>query len=158
MIVSHVETKCYLVIAGDGETAVLQLLGRKVRQDICYISGGIGSGRERNLLVAVTSDRHFPTQDIELYEPVGPVFSNWTGTMPKARGNKSSRDVRRPGQIRERAIVESSVWQTHCFQLLLHSRLGSVHTPGLVFGYPAGTPKGRTTASPTSLEAAAIFV
>jgi hypothetical protein len=137
LLPSRVETRYYLVVPGDGEAAVLQLLGRKVRQDIGYISGGIGSGGERKLLVAVTGDGHFPTQDIELCEPVDPVFSNWTGTVPKARGNKLSRDVRYPSHIRERAIVESSVWQTHRFQLFLHGRLGSEDTFGLVFRYPA---------------------
>jgi hypothetical protein len=134
---SHVETRHYLVVPGDGEAAVLQLLGRKVRQDIGYISGGIGPGGERKLLVAVTSDGHFPTQDIELYEPVDPVFSNWTGMVPKARGNKLSRDVRYPSHIRERAIVESSVWHTHRFQHFLHGRLDSEDALGLVFRYPA---------------------
>ena len=44
---SHdVETKYYLVFPGDGEAAVLQLLGRKVCQDVGYVSGGIRSGGE----------------------------------------------------------------------------------------------------------------
>jgi hypothetical protein len=110
LLPSHVGTRHYLDVPGDGEAAVLQLLGRKVRQDVGYVSSGIGPRGERKLLVAVTSDGHFPTQDIELYEPVEPVFSNWTGTVPKARGNKLSGDARDPSHIRERAVVESSVW------------------------------------------------
>ena len=43
---NHVETKYYLVFPGDGEAAVLQLLGRKVCQDVGYISGSIRSGGE----------------------------------------------------------------------------------------------------------------
>jgi hypothetical protein len=82
---SQIETRYYLVVPGDGEAVVLQLLGRKVRQDIGYISGGIGSGGERNLLVPITCDGHFPTQDIELSEPVEPIFSIWTGTVPKGK-------------------------------------------------------------------------
>lgn len=54
-----------------------------------------------------------------------------------ARGNKLSRDARYPSHIRERTIVESSVGQTHRFQLCLHSRLSSEDTLGLVFRYPA---------------------
>ena len=73
LLLSHVETRYHLVVPSDGEAAVLQLPGRKVRQGIAYIAGGIGPGGERNLLVAVTSDGHFPTQDIELCEPVDPV-------------------------------------------------------------------------------------
>jgi hypothetical protein len=41
-----VETRRYLVVSGDSEAAVLQLLCRKVRQDIGYISCGIGSRGE----------------------------------------------------------------------------------------------------------------
>jgi hypothetical protein len=55
------------------------LLGRKVRQDIGYISGGIGPGGERNLFVAVTTDGHLPTQDIELYEPVACLLATGLG-------------------------------------------------------------------------------
>ena len=89
------------------------------------------------MLVAVTTDGHFSTQDIELYESVNPIFSNrTTGTVPKARGNKLSRDARYPSHIRERAIVEGSVWHAYRFQLLLRSRLGSEDTLGLVFRYP----------------------
>jgi len=47
------------------------------------------------------------------------------------------KDVRHPSHIRERAIVESSVWHTHRFQLFLCSRLGSEDTLGLVFRYSA---------------------
>ena len=84
----------YLIVPGDGEAAVLQLLGRKVRQDIGYISCGIGSGGERNLLVAIATDGHFPTQDIELYEPVDRVFSkpDWDSAT-KARGNQETHGI-----------------------------------------------------------------
>ncbi len=104
-------------------------------QDIGYISGGIGSGGERNLLAAVTTDGHFPTQDVELHEPVEPVISNWAGTVPKARGKQLSRDVRYPSHIREWAIIERSVWHSDRFQLFLRSRLGSEDSLGLVFRY-----------------------
>ncbi len=36
----------YLIVTSDGEGTVVQLFGRKVRQDIGYISRNIGSGGE----------------------------------------------------------------------------------------------------------------
>jgi hypothetical protein len=56
----------YLVVPSDGEGTVLQLIGRKVRQDIGNISRNIGSGGERNLLVAVVTNGHLPARDVEV--------------------------------------------------------------------------------------------
>ena len=48
---SHVEIPqtSYLVVSSDGEGPVLQLIGRKVRQDVGNISRNIRSGCERML-------------------------------------------------------------------------------------------------------------
>ena len=56
----------YLVVPGNGEGTVLQLFCRKVRQDVGNISGNVGSRGERNRLVAVASNNHFPARDVEV--------------------------------------------------------------------------------------------
>jgi hypothetical protein len=56
----------YLVLPSDGEGTVLQLFGRKVRQDIGNKSCNIGPGGERNLAVTVATDGHFPARDVEV--------------------------------------------------------------------------------------------
>jgi hypothetical protein len=60
------QVRRYLVVSGDEEFTVLQLIGRKMRQNIGYISSNIGSGRERNPHVAVATNGHFPTRDIKV--------------------------------------------------------------------------------------------
>jgi hypothetical protein len=60
----------YLVVATDGKAPVLQLVWRKVCQDIGNISGSIWSAGKRNLGVAVATNRNFPTRDIEVDEPL----------------------------------------------------------------------------------------
>ena len=63
--------RLYLVVPGHGEGTVLQLFGRKVRQDVGNISGDVGSGGECDLLVAVATNGHFPARDIKV--PLGLV-------------------------------------------------------------------------------------
>ena len=60
----------YLAVTAEVKTPVLQLVGRnlKVRQDIGNISGSIWSVARRNLGVAVATNRHFPSRDIEVDE------------------------------------------------------------------------------------------
>jgi hypothetical protein len=47
---------------------VLQLFGRQVGQDIGNVSSNVSPGCEGNLRVAIATDRHFPTCDIEVQE------------------------------------------------------------------------------------------
>ena len=63
--VGNIQVRRYLVVPRDGEATVLQLFGRKVRQDVGNISRNIGPGRERYLLVTVASSRYFPARDVE---------------------------------------------------------------------------------------------
>jgi hypothetical protein len=56
----------YLVVTSHEEFTIFQLFGGKVCQNIGNISGNIGPGRERNSLVAVSTNGHFPTRDIEV--------------------------------------------------------------------------------------------
>ena len=70
--VGNVQDRRYLVVPRDGEATVLQLFGRKVRQDIGNISRNIRPGREGNLLVAVATNRYFPTRDVEVQNPLNP--------------------------------------------------------------------------------------
>jgi hypothetical protein len=48
---------------------VFQLFGGQIPQDIRNVSRNVCSGSERDLLVAVTSDNHFPFRDLEVQEP-----------------------------------------------------------------------------------------
>jgi hypothetical protein len=57
------QVRHYPVVPTHEEFTILQLFGRKACQNIGYISGNIGSGRERNPLV---TNGHFPTRDIEV--------------------------------------------------------------------------------------------
>ena len=58
------QVRRYLVVTADGKGTVLQLVGRKVRQDIGNISGSIRSAGKRNLGVPVATSGHFPARDI----------------------------------------------------------------------------------------------
>jgi hypothetical protein len=59
----------YLVVTSYGERLVFQSFDRHMRQDERNVSRDVGSRSERDHLVAVTSDGHFPTRDIEVQEP-----------------------------------------------------------------------------------------
>jgi hypothetical protein len=68
------ESECqvgrYLILRSDGKGTVLQLFGWKMCQDIGNISGNIGSGGKRHLLVTIATNGHFPARKIEVYEPL----------------------------------------------------------------------------------------
>ena len=75
LLPSHVlvgipKVRRYLVVPRNGEGTVLQLFGRKARQDVGNVSGNIGSGGECDLFVAVTTNGHFPARDVEIEEPL----------------------------------------------------------------------------------------
>ena len=55
---------CYLVVPSDGEGTVLQLIRRKVRQDVGNISRNIESRGDCNLLVAVATNGHLPACEV----------------------------------------------------------------------------------------------
>jgi hypothetical protein len=69
-VVGIPKVRRYLVVPRNGECTILQLFGRKARQDVGNISGNIGSGGECDLLVAVTANGHFPARDVEIEEPL----------------------------------------------------------------------------------------
>ena len=51
----------YLVVTGYGERSVFQSFDGHMRQDERNVSRDVGSRSERDLLVAVSGDSHFPT-------------------------------------------------------------------------------------------------
>ena len=59
----------YLSVARNREGSILQFLGRQVCQNIRNVSGDVGSGSERNLLVAITANGYFSAFDIEVHPP-----------------------------------------------------------------------------------------
>ena len=50
-------------------------------QDIGNISGNIGSGGERHLLVPIATNGHFPACEIEVYKP----FDPWLNLQDRQR-------------------------------------------------------------------------
>ena len=64
----HSEVGTYLPVSLDDEGPVLQLIGRKTRQNMGKVSRDIGTGGKRNLRVAVGSNGYFPARDIEVQE------------------------------------------------------------------------------------------
>lgn len=59
----------YLVVTSYGERLVFQSFGGHMRQDKRNVSRDVGSRCERDRLVAVTSNGHFPARHIEVQEP-----------------------------------------------------------------------------------------
>ena len=59
----------HLMVCSDGKRTVLQMLGWKMCQDIGNVSGYVGPGGEGKRLVAIATNGHFPTLEIELYGP-----------------------------------------------------------------------------------------
>ena len=48
-------------------------------QDKRHISGNIGSGGERDLLVAITTNGYFPTWDVKVIDPLQVSSVGWNG-------------------------------------------------------------------------------
>ena len=119
----------YLIVPGNGEGTILQLIGREVRQNIGNVSGDIGSRGERDLFVPIATNGHFPAGNVKVQESFGLWLDGWNSRT------QEEGDVRRPNVIREWTGVEHDVWDTQIFQLGLDIRLLPEHPLGLSFRY-----------------------
>ena len=66
---SESKVRCHLGVPSHGKGTVFQLFGWKMSQNIGIVSGNVGSGGERNRLVAISANRHLPAREIQVYEP-----------------------------------------------------------------------------------------